>query len=247
MGNRDRILIMKYVKNCTVSGSTIDSATNLSVIGHFQAVEDAVTELMGELKIDGITTQKLYHAIWVFAKNRLKLIKLLHWGEAFTVESFISSTSRVRLNVETEIRNAAGELCAYSGVELCAIDCDTGRIRKVSTVGVEESMAEGASGREIKFAKYSLDDLRAVDSVKVRSTNIDFCHHTNNVEYIRFLMNTYSVREMEEKQFKEIEICYAKQSFENDELQIYKRSDEGKDILVIKKDDDIVVKSEIVF
>lgn len=45
------------------------------------------------------------------------------------------------------------------------------------------------------------------------SGNIDYVHHTNNIEYIIFLMNTFTVEELEKKPIKEMEINYASQSY----------------------------------
>ena len=83
--------------------------------------------------------------------------------------------------------------------------------------------------------------------MKVRSTNIDFCHHTNNIEYIRFLLNTYTVEQLENSIIKEIEIDYINQSFEGQILDIYKKTVGNKDIFEIKCQEKSIVKGEIVF
>ncbi|MDE7453290.1 MAG: acyl-ACP thioesterase, partial [Clostridia bacterium] len=213
--------------------------------GAFRIVENAVTEMMVQLKIDGLTVKKLYNAMWVFAKNRIKFLQPLAWGETFTAECFITSFSLVKLNVETAIKNAQNEIVAYSKVELCALDLETGKIRKTSTVGLDETFVKYPSLVEVVFTKFDDTPLTQTESVTVRSTNIDFSHHTNNVEYLRFILNTYSVRELSESPVKEIEVCYVSQSYENDELLIYKSCDGGKDIVVIKKADATVIKCEI--
>ena len=236
---------MIYAKNGMVSGSLIDTSTNLSVIGTFQIVEDALTELMGELKIDGITAKKLYNAMWVYTKNRIKFLKPLAWGEGYTVESFVSLISLAKLNIDTAIKDNDGEIVAYSKVELCALDLETGRIRKTATVGVDGSIVKENSQIQIDFTKFEVLEMPKVESVVVRSTNIDFCHHCNNVEYLRFLLNTYSVAELENNPIKEFEICYANQSFEGDTLDIFKMLNQDKDILIIQKEDKVIIKCEI--
>ncbi|MBD5099841.1 MAG: acyl-ACP thioesterase [Clostridiales bacterium] len=236
---------MIYTKNGMVSGSLIDTSTNLSVIGTFQIVEDALTELMGELKIDGITAKKLYNAMWVYTKNRIKFLKPLAWGEGYTVESFVSLISLAKINIDTAIKDNNGEIVAYSKVELCALDLETGRIRKTATVGVDESIVKENSQIQIDFTKFEALEMDKVESVVVRSTNIDFCHHCNNVEYLRFLLNTYSVAELENNPIKEFEICYANQSFEGDTLDIFKMQNQDKDILIIQKEDKVIIKCEI--
>lgn len=236
---------MIYTKKGIVSGSLIDTSTNLSVIGTFQIVEDALTELMGELKIDGITAKKLYNAMWVYTKNRIKFLKPLTWGEGYSVESFVSLISLAKINIDTAIKDNDGNIVAYSKVELCALDLETGRIRKTATVGVDERIVKENSLIQIDFTKFEVLEMPKVESIVVRSTNIDFCHHCNNVEYLRFLLNTYSVAELENNPIKEFEICYANQSFEGDTLDIFKMQNQDKDILIIQKEDKVIIKCEI--
>lgn len=236
---------MIYRKSGFVSSDMIDAGTNLSVIGAFHLAENGVTELMSELKIDGITAKKLYDAFWVFTKNRIKFLKPIPWGERFTVESFITSYSLVKLYIETAIKDSHGEIAAYSKAELCALDLQTGKIRKTSTVGMDDGFVKETPLIELNFTKFTDGDLKQVDSVKVRSTNIDFSRHTNNVEYLRFLLNAYSVDELLKNPVKEIEVNYVNQSYENDELQIYKSANGNQDILTVKKADTTIIKCEI--
>ena len=237
---------MIYSKKEYVDAGLINAETNLSVLGAFRIVEDAITEMMAQLKIDGLTAKKCYNAMWVFAKNRIKLIKPLKWGESYTVESFITEFSVVKLNIEIAIRNAYNDIVVYARTELCALDLETGRIRKTSTVGVNESIVKEPSLMAVEFTKFDKNIAAPqIDSVKVRSTNIDFAHHTNNVEYVRFLLNTYSVDELSNLPVKEIEFNYVNQSHENDELKIYKTTDGNKDTLIINKDGNTVVRCEI--
>ena len=65
---------MKLIKHEKVNSCMTDPLANLSVIGCFQIAEETVTELMGKLKIDGITVKKAYNAVWVFAKSKLKVL-----------------------------------------------------------------------------------------------------------------------------------------------------------------------------
>lgn len=237
---------MIYKKIGAVCSDSIDAGTKLSVLGAFRLVENGITELMSKLKIDGITVKKLYNAFWVFTKNRIKFLKTLNWGEKFTVESFITSYSLVKLCIETAIKNENGEIAVYSKCELCALDAETGKIRKTSTVGITETFEAHSSPVEVVFGRFDGENSALADTVKVRSTNVDFSLHTNNVEYVRFLLNAYSVEELLKKPVKEMEIDYINQSYENDELQIYRRTSENCDVLTIKKADTTVIKSEII-
>ena len=100
---------MKLIKKQKVGASITDSLANLSVIGIFQTVEDAVTELLGELKADNITMKKTDNSIWVFAKNRIKILKNIAWNEDFNTECFISSITLAAVNVDVAIKNQSEE------------------------------------------------------------------------------------------------------------------------------------------
>ena len=124
---------MVYGREGCVSTDMIDAKGELSVAAVFRLAENGVTELMGKLKIDGITAKKIYGAMWVFSKNAVRLIKPLPWGEGYRVESFITAYSIAKLIIETAVKDLHGAIVAYAKTELCALDLQTGRIRKTSS------------------------------------------------------------------------------------------------------------------
>ena len=236
---------MKLVKHDKVKAAMTDSSVNLSVIGFFQISEETVTELMGELKVDGVTAQKEYNAIWVITKCKLKVFGSIAWNEEYTVTGFISKISRATLNIDVEIRNKADELRGCLKTEICALDLDTGKIRKTSTVGIDESFTEELPEVEMAFAKFDTENLSEVDRVQVKYASIDYAGHANNKEYIRFMLDTYSVAELKERPIKEMEVIYSGQSYEGDVLSVCKKCG-NSDILAIQKNDEYIVKCEII-
>lgn len=238
---------MQLEKDLKVSSSLTDFTSTLSVIGVFQALEDVVTELMGKLGIDGLTVRRKYNAVWLFVKNKVKLFKKIEWGDDAKVIGFISVITRATMCLDIAFKNSAEELCAYARLEICAIDAETGRIRKISTVGVDDTFSTEQPLIDLEFGGVEAVPLEEVDMVRVQYTNIDFSKHTNNKEYIRFIMNTYSMRDMESKRIKEIEVRYLNQSFEHDELAVCKGSLDNKDFFTVEKDGKPIFKCEIAF
>lgn len=236
---------MKLIKHDKVKAAMTDPSVNLSVIGFFQISEETVTELMGELKVDGVTTQKEYNALWVITKCKLKVFGSIAWNEEYTVTGFISKISRATLNIDVEIRSKANELRGCLKTEICALDLDTGKIRKTSTVGIDESFTEELPEVEMAFAKFDTENLSEVDRVQVKYASIDYAGHANNKEYIRFMLDTYSVAELKERPIKEMEVIYSGQSYEGDVLSVCRKSG-NSDIAAIKKNDEYIVKCEII-
>lgn len=239
---------MKLIKHGRVSASISDAQSNLSVLGVFQIVQDAVTEMMGRLEIDGITAREKYNAVWVFTRNRTRLFKTLPWSDdEFTVTAFVSIITRATISVDTSIRDCNGDMVAYSRIEMCPLDLSTMRIRRVETVGVTGQAITEQPETDITFTKFDCIPTNMVDEVRVGSTNIDMSQHTNNVEYLRFILNTYTVKQLKENKIREIEIRYVNQSYENDRLCVYMQSEQNKDLFLLTNGDKDIVKCEVLF
>ena len=73
-----------YTKDSYVTGSMCDGKLKLSVLAADEIVENAVTELMGDLGIDGIVAMERYKAMWLIAKNNICFIRRPEWREDCT-------------------------------------------------------------------------------------------------------------------------------------------------------------------
>ncbi len=236
---------MIYTKSQIVGTSVIDANAKLSYIGLFDVVEDAITEAMGQLQLDGITVKRKFNVFWVFTKNKIRLFQRPGWGDPFTVQSFVSSLSTAKMVVDTALRRPDGTLVAYSSCEMCLLDIATGRICRTSAVGLGSDFVTEPPQCDVTFDKLDDADLPQVGTVTVRSTNIDYSRHCNNVEYLRFLFNSYSVAELDSLPVSEIEVYYVAQSYEGDALSVHKRISVEADLLSVKRNGATVIKCRI--
>ena len=211
---------MKLIKHATIPASYCDADVKLSVVGAFQMVEDLVTEMMGELSIDGLICMNKYKAMWIFVRNRIEMRNPLVWKEAYTAECYISMIGKAKLNVDTVLKNAENTIALASRLELCAVDLETMKLRKMDTVGLDGSITAEEAECEIKYERGKFIPDQCLDTVTVRSSDIDYCHHTNNISYIRYLMNQRSVAEHAQRPVQIIEVQYAGQTHEGDVLEI---------------------------
>lgn len=226
---------MIYRKKDCVAASMCDGATKLSVLALFQLEQDAVTELMGELCIDGITAMREYDAMWVFVKNTLRVFRRPDWREEYELRCFVSGHSSAKLLIDTELWSpAAGEPLAHARLELCALDLKTGRIRKAATVGVSDDIPCEEPLPDLSFTRFTKDAPAPLETVKVRSTNLDYCSHTNNIEYLRYILNTYRAEQFMAHEIEQVEIHYGNQTFEDDEIEIAKHGDGQTDTFSLR-------------
>ena len=236
---------MIYEKQTYVTGSMCDGKLQLSVLAADEIVENAVTELMGDLGIDGIVAKEKYNAMWVIVKNNMCFIRRPAWREKFTVYCYISKHSTVKLNVDTIVKDEGGEMLLKSRLELAAIDLETGKIRKAETVGFTEDMENPVETEGLEFSRFPKETGELTESVIVRSTSLDYCYHTNNIEYVRFVLNTYGIEQFKQHEPKQVEIHYGNQSFEGEKLDINKLYTEDGDLFSITRDGSLITSCRI--
>lgn len=213
---------MKLIKKNKLPASFCGADVKLSAMGAFRIVEDMVTELMGDLRIDGVTCMKEYGAMWVFVRNRIEMREPISWMEEYTATSYISSFSRIRLYIDTVLEKSDGTVALASRLELCALDLETGKIRKSDTVGVGEKTLPEDAMIDIAYSKAKPVRAELLDEVTVRATDIDYCYHTNNISYVGYILNQYEVDQLVERPVRAIEMQYAGQTHEGDVLRVYR-------------------------
>ncbi len=210
---------MKLIKEAKLPASQCGASVQLSVVGAFQIVEDMVTEMMGELHIDGITCIREYGALWVFVRNRMELRRPIGWSDPYCAECCISSVSNVKLIIDTLLKSG-GEIAVASRLELCAVDLETGKIRRSGTVGLGEHTPPEKSGIQLSFTREQFEPEALLEELRVRSSDIDYGRHTNNISYIRYLVDQYAAEDFIKTPVKAVEAQYIRQTFEGDRLQI---------------------------
>lgn len=231
---------MRLIKKDRLTASSCGADVKLSVEGAFRIVEDMVTELMGDQHIDGVTCMREYGGMWVFVRNRIEMPQPLAWMDEYTATSYISSFSKIRLYIDTVLQKADGSIALKSRLELCAVDLETGKIRKSESVGVGEKTPAEEPMFEIAYTKEKPVRGDLIDEITVRSADIDYCHHTNNVAYVRYFVNQISVDDLIENPVKAIEVQYVAQTHEGDRLSMY-HCDSENEAYMIEKDGSKVV------
>ena len=141
--------------------------------------------------------------------------------------------------METVFENEKNEYLFSVKQEICPIDIDTRKIRKINTIEYPKDM-------EIKEAFDSEPYYRLVDEFteaefvyeqKIYSSDIDFSKHTNNAVYVRFILNVLSSDFIDKNQITDFEIHYIGESKEGQVLKIYKKERKQEMEFLIKEKD----------
>ena len=229
-----------------VGAGACDPSGNLSLVGALTLIEDAVTAMMAQLKLDGFTVRREYGALMVFSKNHFRVLQPIEWQDEIVVSCFISALSAVRMNVDVCVKKA-GKIALYARTEVCAVDAENGRIRRMDSVGAGKQVKVVRAPYDLAWEPLANVGGKLVDTATVRTGNIDYAGHTNNVEYIRLLLNTFTLDEWRSMHVRELRVAYLSQSFLGDKLAIYCDETAVDDaahqrVYMIKKDDKYVLR-----
>ena len=239
---------MKTSLRQVIGGGACDPSGRMSLLGALTLVEDVVVDTLDKMEINGFKMRKQFGAVLVFSKNHVKFLQPIRWKEKVTVSCFISAKSVARLNVDVCVKNQHGEIALYARTEVCAVDVESARIRRLDAVGIGEKIRVYAPLVEMEWQAVDPAE-QLVDTVTVRTANIDYAGHTNNVEYIRLLLNTFTLDEWRGGiATKELQVAYLNQSFLGDKLDIFATNREDKNtsmherIYTIKKAEQDVLR-----
>ena len=190
-----------------------------------------------------MTLKNRYNAVWVVAKTKIRFSKYPVWTEPIYARTYTVSVRPIRVDSETTFINGSGEELFTVKQQSCPIDLQTRKIRKLDTVNYPSDMPLTASVIDEPFIKlngaFSEADLAYEQRVFV--TDIDYSRHTNNVMYIRFILNALSSEFTDRNMITDFEIHYINESCEGQTLKIYKKQNDGAlEFLITEGQRDIV-------
>lgn len=225
---------MIYTKRQTTYTSRAGANTEMSLIGAVQIIEDSICEYFKSLDIDEINLKTKYNTIWVFTKNSVQFVRHLRWDEDFEVSCAITENTSAKIVVDTVLKDVNGDIAVQSKTEICLVDLATLRLKRIDSTFLGEDFVPSPVIANMNFIRPSMiDNPRLISNIVVPSTAIDYCGHVNNVEYIRFILNTYSAQNLK-RRVRRFDISYISQSMEGESLDIYKSSKGDEDIFEIK-------------
>ena len=233
----------KYKRKFFIGYTNCDRKISLSLLDSFYLIQDMMTEYFGFLKSDNIILKRENNAIWVLTKTKVHFNNLPVWRDVVEGTVFTTNIKPIRVGTETQFKDKDNNILFYANQETCAIDLDDRKIKKISTVNYPKDLEIIEGINKEKYLKLN-DEFTIDDKVSeqiVHSTDIDFSHHTNNVSYIRFILNSLSSEFLDNCKVTDFEIHYINETKEGQKLEIYRKlKDTDVDFLIKENDIEIV-------
>lgn len=237
---------MFYEKKIYITAEYCDYSVRLGNYQFFYLLQNAMTDGFEVIDCGNRGLGRRCNGYWAVTKTKLDIFRKPNWAEEVIVKSSFTHDGKLRIHIKTEISSLSGEVLAKGCQELCVLDRNTHRPKRLSDTCLP--VGENAGEPLGKFEKFS--DFREVNNSYehiVRSQNIDMSRHVNNIEYIRMAMDLFSVDELCEKEVCSMEVHYIGECREGEKLICERCDRENESYLRILKDTKSAFEMKMVF
>lgn len=228
----------EYKRKFFIGYSNCDRKVNLSVLNSLYLIQDMMTEYFGFLKSDNIILKSENNAIWVLAKTKVHFNKYPKWRDLIEGTVFTTGIKPIRVETEAQFKDKDNNVLFYANQETCVIDLTDRKIRKINTVNYPTGVQIKEGINKEKYLRLNTEFTEAdkVYEQKIHSTDIDFSYHTNNVSYVKYILNSLNSDFIDSHKITDFEIHYINESKEGQKLSIYKKIKDDEIEFLIKEE-----------
>lgn len=237
----------EYKRKFFIGYSDCDRKINLSVLNSLYLIQDMMTEYFGFLKSDNIILKKENNAIWVLTKIKVHFNKYPTWRDVIEGTVFTTGIKPIRLETETQFKDKDKNILFYANQEICVIDLTDRKIRKINTVNypTDVQIKEGINKDKYLKLKTDFTEDDKVYEQKIYSSDIDFSYHTNNVSYVKLIINSLNSDFLDSNKITDFEIHYINESKEGQKLSVYKKNKDNEIEFLINQENREIVRANL--
>lgn len=237
----------QYSKNFKVWSSYCDSANRLSPFMMQTLFEELADANAMQLGIDQPTLGERDNAFWVVRRIKFEFKSVVKDHDDVILKTWPSGPETLRCFRSYQILKNDNTPAVNSVAEWVILDKETRRLRKTDSVQYPDIQFITEKACEPNFMRFK-DDFTEDDFVyekTIRACDIDISRHTNNTKYCMMVLDSFSVKELEDMTIKEMEIHYEAESLEGNVLRIYRKKVDDEWHFAIKRDGKVVTYAVI--
>lgn len=236
-----------YTKNFKVWSSYCDSINRLSPFMMQTLFEELADANAMRLGIDQPTLRQRDNAFWVVRRIKFEFKSVVKDHDDVILKTWPSEPEILKCFRSYQILKNNNEPAVNAVAEWVILDKETRRLRKTDSIHYPDIqfITEKACTPTFKRFKDNFSEDDFVYEKKIRACDIDISRHTNNTKYCMMILDSFSVKELEDMTIKELEIHYEAESLEGDILCIYRKKFDEEWHFAIKRNSKVVTYAYI--
>lgn len=236
-----------YIKDHSINYTETDKTAKLGLCGAVSLIQDMTTEYFEVLGSNNTKMKNEYNALWVLSKTKIHFYRFPVWMEYIKEKTYTVVRKPVRIGTEILFIDKNNDILFEAKQESCVIDYTTRKLRKLESVGypLQSEIEEEIIKEPYLKLQEQFSDEDKIGTQKVIYTHIDYSNHTNNVAYIKYILNALGSEVLDNILVTDFEIHYINESREGQCLDIYKKDKENEMEFLIKEQDREIVRASI--
>ena len=199
----------------------------------------------------GIAELNENHYTWVLSRLAIELEDMPHQYETFSIQTWVENVYRLFTDRDFALVNKDGKTIGYARSVWAMISMETRKPADLLALH-GGSISDYICDKECPIDKPGRIKVATEEPVWVyqtRYSDIDINGHVNSIKYIEHILDLFPIETFKDKQVKRFEMAYVAESYYGDSLSFYKeeKEDGSIDIEVRKNDQEVVVRSKIIF
>ena len=199
----------------------------------------------------GIAELNENHYTWVLSRLAIELEDMPHQYETFSIQTWVENVYRLFTDRDFALVNKDGKTIGYARSVWAMISMETRKPADLLALH-GGSISDYICDKECPIDKPGRIKVATEEPVWVyqtRYSDIDINGHVNSIKYIEHIFDLFPMETFKDKQVKRFEMAYVAESYYGDSLSFYKeeKEDGSIDIEVRKNDQEVVVRSKIIF
>ena len=199
----------------------------------------------------GIAEVNENHYTWVLSRLAIELEDMPRQYEPFSIDTWVENVYRLFTDRDFALVNKEGQTIGYARSVWAMISMETRKPADLLSLH-GGSLTDYVCDRECPIDKPGRIKVSTEEPVWVyqtRYSDIDINGHVNSIKYIEHILDLFPMETFKEKQVKRFEMAYVAESYYGDSLSFYKeeKEDGSIDIEVRKNNQEVVVRSKIIF
>lgn len=238
----------RHIKSYELKYTDVDAYDNLKLSSLLSFLEESACLSADELGF-GYNDIAPKHFGFIIVNWYVELKRSMKLGEVITVHTWPIKPKHLIFLRDFEIY-CGEEKVGVGTARWCMINADTFAMLPVSAYFGEGAFDNYNTERSVNFSAWKIP-IAACGETKyskvISYSDYDHYFHVNNTKYADFLMDAFTVDELNGKIISSVQITYVKQCKESEKIDIIKEQTDGGYLLEGRVEGDLRVQMRIKF
>lgn len=219
-----------YERPYRVNTYEADASGRLGIPGLFHYLQDAAALHATALRF-GREHLEQEDRFWVLSRMLVKMDTIPEWEEEIIIRTWPSGVDKLFALRDFEVLGSNGK--KYGGATSCWLMVNRKNRRPARPDNLLENLnIEMKRGSSLERYPSKLPELENASYISqtfpVRYSDLDINMHVNNVQYIKWVIDTYPLNFILGHKFKSAEVNYLSESVPGDEISVQVSESENK-------------------